>query len=277
MLAKLSAQLPEGGGWIFEPKWDGFRALVFKRGDDVYIQSRDEKPLGRYFPELEASLKRALPDRCVLDGEVVIATGDRLDFEALLLRIHPAASRVKMLAEQSRSRPPRGSPGCDRGVGERAKGPHTMQQTRTLDLVRDAGCVLVTLRRHQVRLEHRLERATRIEQRDRVPNALSVAAGLEIRRVTSGASMRAHRELEVAIRVVQRGYQRIVTREDVREHGTRSSRRACCRRRVSPLGPRGADDRHGRSHGNERKREAAEHRFPHEERRSKSRAEICTR
>ena len=103
MLAKLSSDLPEGDGWLFEPKWDGFRALVWKYGDDVYIQSRDEKPLGRYFPELEVSLRRELPDRCVLDGEIVIATGDRLDFDALLLRIHPAASRVKMLADEKPS------------------------------------------------------------------------------------------------------------------------------------------------------------------------------
>jgi ATP-dependent DNA ligase len=103
MLAKLSSEVPDGDGWLFEPKWDGFRGLVFKSGDEVYIQSRDEKPLGRYFPELEVSLREHLPERCVLDGEIVIATGDRLDFEALLLRIHPAASRVKMLAEQSPS------------------------------------------------------------------------------------------------------------------------------------------------------------------------------
>jgi ATP-dependent DNA ligase len=103
MLAKLSNDLPEGDGWLFEPKWDGFRALVWKYGDDLYIQSRDEKPLGRYFPELEVSLRRELPDGCVLDGEIVIATGDRLDFDALLLRIHPAASRVKMLADEKPS------------------------------------------------------------------------------------------------------------------------------------------------------------------------------
>ncbi|HEU4611236.1 MAG TPA: hypothetical protein VFS15_04130 [Kofleriaceae bacterium] len=94
MLAKLSHDIPEGEQWIYEPKWDGFRALVFKSGDELYIQSRDLKPLGRYFPELEVTLRRELPDRCVLDGEVVIATDGRLDFEALLLRIHPAASRV---------------------------------------------------------------------------------------------------------------------------------------------------------------------------------------
>jgi len=100
MLAKLSTELPIGDGWLFEPKWDGFRALVFKSGDELMIQSRDQKPLGRYFPELEASLRANLPDRCVLDGEVVIVTQGRLDFEAMLLRIHPAASRVKLLAEQ---------------------------------------------------------------------------------------------------------------------------------------------------------------------------------
>jgi len=100
MLAKLSTGIPEGDGWLFEPKWDGFRALVFKSGDEVYIQSRDLKPLGRYFPELEVTLRSALPDRCVLDGEVVIAHDGKLDFEAMLLRIHPAASRVKMLAAE---------------------------------------------------------------------------------------------------------------------------------------------------------------------------------
>lgn len=101
MLAKASSGIPDGDGWLFEPKWDGFRALVFKSGDDLYIQSRDLKSLGRYFPEIEPVLRANLPERCVLDGEIVIATGGRLDFEALLLRIHPAASRVKMLAEQS--------------------------------------------------------------------------------------------------------------------------------------------------------------------------------
>jgi ATP-dependent DNA ligase len=100
MLAKLSHELPEGDGWLFEPKWDGFRAIIFKAGDELYIQSRDTKPLGRYFPELEVTLRRELPDRCVLDGEIVIATGERLDFDALLLRIHPAASRVAMLAAE---------------------------------------------------------------------------------------------------------------------------------------------------------------------------------
>jgi ATP-dependent DNA ligase len=103
MLAKLSHEIPDGNQWIYEPKWDGFRALVFKSGNDVYIQSRDLKPLGRYFPELEVVLREQLPNRCVLDGEVVIATDGRLDFEALLLRIHPAASRVKMLAEEKPS------------------------------------------------------------------------------------------------------------------------------------------------------------------------------
>ncbi len=101
MLAKASDGLPDGDGWLFEPKWDGFRAIVFRDGDEMLIQSRDLKPLDRYFPELAEPLKASLPDRCVLDGEVVISRSGALDFEALLLRIHPAASRVKMLAAES--------------------------------------------------------------------------------------------------------------------------------------------------------------------------------
>jgi ATP-dependent DNA ligase len=101
MLAKPADALPEGDGWLFEPKWDGFRALVFRDGDEVLIQSRDLKPLDRYFPELHEPLLASLPPRCVVDGEVVIKSDGHLDFEALLLRIHPAASRVRMLAEQS--------------------------------------------------------------------------------------------------------------------------------------------------------------------------------
>ena len=101
MLAKASDALPDSDGWLFEPKWDGFRAIVFRDGDEVYTQSRDLKPLDRYFPELAEPLRRALPNRCIVDGEVVIARDGALDFEALLLRIHPAASRVNMLAAES--------------------------------------------------------------------------------------------------------------------------------------------------------------------------------
>ena len=101
MLAKAVDGLPDGDGWLFEPKWDGFRAIVFRDGDEVYTQSRDLKPLDRYFPELADPLRAALPERCVVDGEVVIARDGALDFEALLLRIHPAASRVNMLAAES--------------------------------------------------------------------------------------------------------------------------------------------------------------------------------
>ena len=100
MLAKRIAELPAAGSWIFEPKWDGFRALVFRDGDEIFIQSRDEKPLNRYFPELIDPLKSQLPGRCVLDGEIVIAKDDALDFDALQLRLHPAASRVKLLSQQ---------------------------------------------------------------------------------------------------------------------------------------------------------------------------------
>jgi ATP-dependent DNA ligase len=100
MLAKRVSALPEGEDLIFEPKWDGFRALIFRDGDELLIQSRDQKPLNRYFPELAAPLKTQLPERCVLDGEIVVATRGALDFEALQLRIHPAASRVELLARE---------------------------------------------------------------------------------------------------------------------------------------------------------------------------------
>ncbi|HSE38364.1 MAG TPA: ATP-dependent DNA ligase [Blastocatellia bacterium] len=100
MLAKRVGELPSGDTWIFEPKWDGFRALVFRDADEILIQSRDEKPLNRYFPELIEPLRSQLPRRSVLDGEIVIAKNDGLDFEALQLRIHPAASRVKLLSQQ---------------------------------------------------------------------------------------------------------------------------------------------------------------------------------
>src|ERR1051325_2882838 len=98
MLAKRVSELPPGDDWIFEPKWDGFRTLVFRDGDDVFIQSRDEKPLNRYFPELEAPLKAALPARAVVDGELVIHQDGCLEFEMLQMRLHPAESRVKKLA-----------------------------------------------------------------------------------------------------------------------------------------------------------------------------------
>jgi ATP-dependent DNA ligase len=101
MLAKRVTELPEGDDWVFEPKWDGFRALVFRDGDDVFIQSRDEKPLNRYFPELVPALQSALPTRCVLDGEIVIVKNNELDFDLLQLRLHPAASRVKLLSQQT--------------------------------------------------------------------------------------------------------------------------------------------------------------------------------
>src|ERR1700676_3330304 len=98
MLAKRVDKIPNSGLWMCEPKWDGFRTLVFRDGDEILIQSRDEKPLNRYFPELVETLLAQLPPRCVLDGEIVIATSEGLDFDALQLRLHPAASRVKLLA-----------------------------------------------------------------------------------------------------------------------------------------------------------------------------------
>ena len=101
MLAKLATELPEGDGWLFEPKWDGFRAIAFRDHGRLYLQSRDLRPLDRYFPELEAACLASLPERSVVDGEIVIATEHGLDFEALQLRLHPAASRVAKLAVES--------------------------------------------------------------------------------------------------------------------------------------------------------------------------------
>ena len=100
MLAKLQEDIPEGDGWLYEPKWDGFRAIVFRAADDVQIISRDNKSLDRYFPELEPVLMESLPEDTVVDGEVVMSDDRGLDFDQLQLRIHPAASRVKMLSEQ---------------------------------------------------------------------------------------------------------------------------------------------------------------------------------
>ena len=101
MLAKVALTLPSGDGFLFEPKWDGFRAIVFRGGSDVYIQSRDLKPLDRYFPELHDSLLRLLPAGCVVDGEIVSVTPQGLDFDALQLRLHPAQSRVAKLAREA--------------------------------------------------------------------------------------------------------------------------------------------------------------------------------
>jgi ATP-dependent DNA ligase len=101
MLAKAATKLPTGEGFYYEPKWDGFRCIVFRDGDDVELGSRNERPLTRYFPEVVAAVKEALPERCVVDGEIVVPQGDRLHFESLLQRIHPAESRVNLLAEQT--------------------------------------------------------------------------------------------------------------------------------------------------------------------------------
>src|SRR5881227_2332933 len=105
MLAKSVKQMPQpgdvAGGVLYEPKWDGFRCIVFRDGDDVELGSRNERPLTRYFPDIVNAVKEALPQRCVVDGEIVISTDGRLDFEALQLRLHPAASRVNKLAAET--------------------------------------------------------------------------------------------------------------------------------------------------------------------------------
>jgi ATP-dependent DNA ligase len=101
MLAKAATKLPIGDGVYYEPKWDGFRCVVFRDGDEVELGSRNERPLTRYFPEVVAAVKANLPEKCVVDGEIVVPRGDRLHFEDLLQRIHPAESRVTLLAEQT--------------------------------------------------------------------------------------------------------------------------------------------------------------------------------
>src|ERR1044072_6828174 len=104
MLAKLTTELPpDDSGLLFEPKGDGFRAIVFRGGGEVFIQSRDLRPLDRYFPELHDALLERLPDGCVVDGEIVIATPAGLDFDALQMRLHPAASRAAKLAKETPS------------------------------------------------------------------------------------------------------------------------------------------------------------------------------
>jgi ATP-dependent DNA ligase len=101
MLAKAATKLPVGDDLYYEPKWDGFRCVVFRDGDEVELGSRNERPLTRYFPEVVRAVKEQLPERCVIDGEIIVPAGDRLHFEALLQRIHPAESRVNLLAEQT--------------------------------------------------------------------------------------------------------------------------------------------------------------------------------
>ena len=103
MLSKAAADIPVGDGWHYEPKWDGFRCIVFRDGDQIELASRNERPFTRYFPELLAPLLASLPRRCVVDGEIVVpANDDRgLDFDALLQRIHPAESRVRRLAAET--------------------------------------------------------------------------------------------------------------------------------------------------------------------------------
>src|SRR5262245_19954385 len=103
MLAAIAESIPDGGDFLFEPKWDGFRAIVYRGTDDLYIQSRELKALDRYFPEVHDALLEQLPEGSVLDGEIIIVTDQRLDFEALQQRIHPAASRIGKLAKATPS------------------------------------------------------------------------------------------------------------------------------------------------------------------------------
>src|SRR2546423_15141119 len=100
MEARLVEQVPTGAEWQYEPKWDGFRCLAFRDGDSVYLQSKAEKPLGRYFPEIVEAVKALKPRQFVLDGEIAVPVGGKLDFDLLLQRIHPAASRIKKLSAE---------------------------------------------------------------------------------------------------------------------------------------------------------------------------------
>src|SRR3954451_10368818 len=103
MLAKSVTQIPSGP-MSFEPKWDGFRSIVFRDGDEVEIGSRNERPMTRYFPEIVEAIKANLPEKCVIDGEIIVVVGDRLEFEVLQQRIHPAASRVRLLSQETPAR-----------------------------------------------------------------------------------------------------------------------------------------------------------------------------
>ena len=143
MLSKRIAALPEGDGWIFEPKWDGFRALIFRDHDELMIQSRDEKPLNRFFPELIAPLRAQLPERCALDGEIVIARNGALDFDALQLRLHPAASRVKLLSEQTPASVVLFDVLCHDGKDLRAEPFHKRRET-LISMLRPAAPLHVT-------------------------------------------------------------------------------------------------------------------------------------
>jgi ATP-dependent DNA ligase len=103
MLSKAVPRIPEGP-FSYEPKWDGFRSIVFRDGNEVEIGSRNERPMTRYFPEVVEAVKANLPERCVIDGEIIVVVGDRLEFEVLQQRIHPAASRVKLLSQETPAR-----------------------------------------------------------------------------------------------------------------------------------------------------------------------------
>src|SRR5260370_553252 len=105
MLAKPADEVPDGDGWLYEPKWDGFRCIVFRDGDEVLLASRNERPFNRYFPELLDPIRAQFPERCVVDGEIVVPIpgGTGLDFDALQQRIHPAESRVRRLAAETPS------------------------------------------------------------------------------------------------------------------------------------------------------------------------------
>src|SRR5919198_462951 len=155
MLSSAADRLPGGEGWQFEPKWDGFRTLVFRDGDEILLQSRDEKPMNRYFPELIAPLARTLPERCVVDGEIVIVGTGGVDFQALLLRVHPPpvhlspATRDRALAEDWFRRFE--GAGLDGVMAKRLDAPYRPGERTMIKVkhARTADCVVAGIRWHK--------------------------------------------------------------------------------------------------------------------------------
>lgn len=143
MLAEAQAEIPVGEGWVYEPKWDGFRGIIFRDGEALHICSRNGQPLERYFPEVVAALKAALPERCIVDGEIILPGRAGLDFEALQQRIHPAASRVKRLSEET----PAGFTAFDLlavGDDDWSQRPFAERRVKLSEILRGTSVVFVT-------------------------------------------------------------------------------------------------------------------------------------
>lgn len=143
MLAELQESIPSGEGWVYEPKWDGFRCIVYRDGESVHLSSRNGQPLERYFPEVVVGLKRSLPERCIVDGEIILPGPRGLDFEALSQRIHPAASRINRLAGET----PAGFVAFDclgAGDDDLREAPGTVRRARLLEVFQNHDLFFVT-------------------------------------------------------------------------------------------------------------------------------------